>query len=59
MNRETKYEPSTDVNDWDWGCENPPKFGWFVGISDVSLKATAEVSPGFMADAITPLEHRK
>ena len=59
MNGKTEDKPSRSVNDWGWGCENPPKLDWFVGISDVSLKAAADVSPGFMADAITPLEHRE
>ena len=59
MNRKTDDKLSRSVNDWGWGCENPPKFNWFVGISDISLKAAADVSPGFMADAITPLECRE
>lgn len=42
-----------------WGRDNKPIPGWFVGISDVSLQAARKVSPGFMADTLTPLKNQE
>ena len=59
MKKEAQKKLSSKrLDDWGWDCDLL-RYSWFVGVSDVSLQAAERVSPGFKADVLKPLEHRK
>ena len=63
MNEANKIPPKSTLGiGWytprlEWSV--PRNVGWFAGVSDLSWAAMKQVSLDFMADVITPLEHRK